>query len=84
MNHLFGSKPSLNLEAGTGFEPVMLRAYETAVVTTLPAVILADKRGIEPRTERLTVVCSTSELYVKNWYYYGESNSAYRDENPVS
>jgi len=26
------------LEAGTGFEPVMLRAYETAVVTTLPAV----------------------------------------------
>jgi len=38
MNHLFGSKPSLNLEAGTGFEPVMLRAYETAVVTTLPAV----------------------------------------------
>jgi hypothetical protein len=40
MNHLFGSKPSLNLEAGTGFEPVMLRAYETAVVTTLPAVYL--------------------------------------------
>ncbi len=27
------------MEAGTGFEPVMLRAYETAVVTTLPAII---------------------------------------------
>lgn len=27
-----------SLEAGTGFEPVMLQAYETAVVTTLPAI----------------------------------------------
>ena len=26
---------------------------------------LAGKRGIEPRTERLTAVCSTSELYAK-------------------
>ena len=27
----------LKLDAGDGFEPPMLRAYETAVVTTLPA-----------------------------------------------
>jgi len=26
------------MDAGTGFEPVMLRAYETAVVTALPAI----------------------------------------------
>ncbi len=31
-----------NLVAGPGFEPGMLRAYETGVVTTLPAII---KRG---------------------------------------
>jgi hypothetical protein len=27
------------MDAGDGFEPPMLRAYETAVVTTLPAVV---------------------------------------------
>lgn len=59
MNHLFGSKPSLNLEAGTVFEPVMLRAYETAVVTALPAVILAPLEGLEPPTRYLTGICST-------------------------
>lgn len=36
------------MEAGTGFEPVMLQAYETAVVTTLPAIILAEVTGFEP------------------------------------
>ena len=30
------------MDAGTGFEPVMHRAYETGVVTALPAIILAD------------------------------------------
>ena len=31
---------SLKLDAGPGFEPGMRRAYETDVVTTLPAVFV--------------------------------------------
>ena len=31
------AEPNLKMDAGPGFEPGMLRAYETGVLATLPA-----------------------------------------------
>jgi hypothetical protein len=36
------------LEAGEGFAPPMLRAYETGLLATLPAKKLVPQEGIEP------------------------------------
>jgi len=55
----------------TGFEPVGSNPATDGLANHChkpldhTSVILAGKRGIEPRTERLTAVCSTSELYAK-------------------
>jgi hypothetical protein len=56
------------MDAGPGFEPGMLRAYETGVVAALPAIKMVGIQGFEPCSPKLvsivgfepTTLCSQS------------------------
>jgi hypothetical protein len=52
------------LDAGEGFAPPMIRAYETGLLASLPAIFLVQPTGIEPVSMALQTTAMTTSAKV--------------------